>query len=250
METLTDALTRDDVHQFHRHGYLGPFAAYSPDDMAQLRSRIESEVLTTPGPSGNPLKVRHLDQRLIYDMVTNPGVLNRIRSLLGNDIVMWATFLFNKEPGGSEIPWHQDANYWPIEPALNISIWMAVDEVTAENSCVQLIPGSHRSVVPHVPSRDGMAFGEEADPGMVDTERAINMELKPGEFFIFNERMLHHSDLNKSQKRRMGLSARYTLPIVDILDQDSSPLFPGHTCVVVSGEDRMGLNRTAKPPTT
>lgn len=74
------------------------------------------------------------------------------------------------------------------------------------------------------------------------------MELKPGEFFIFNERMPHHSEPNRSQKRRTGLSARYTLPIVAILDQDSPPLFPGSGCVVVSGEDRLQLNRMAHPP--
>ena len=38
-----------------------------------------------------------------------------------------------------------------------------------------------------------MAFGEMADPAAFDAASAVNMELKPGEFFIFSERTLHRS---------------------------------------------------------
>lgn len=245
----SDSLTRAEVASFHRSGFLGPYDAMTPTEMAVIRARIETEVLPTTGANPrNPLQSRHLDARLVYDLITMPPVLDRMRSLLGEDIVVWASYFFNKEPGGKEIPWHQDANYWPIEPPLNMSLWLAIDAVTSDNSCVQLIPGSHRSVLPHVPSRDGMAFGEEADPALVDTTAAVDMELAPGQFFIFNERLLHHSHANRSAYRRMGLSARYTTPFVELLDQDGPPLFPGHRCVIVSGSDRFGLNRTAPAP--
>lgn len=249
MTTTAASLTRDEIERFHRAGYLGPYTAHTLDEMAGIRGRIERDVLPNQGPNPkNPLQARHLDHRLVYDLIADPKIVGRLRGLIGDDIVVWATYFFNKEPGGKEIPWHQDANYWPIEPPLNFSIWMAIDEVTAENSCVQLIPGSHRTVVRHVRSRDGMAFSEEADPEQIDTSTAIDMELAPGEFFIFNERMLHHSHRNRSDRRRLGLSARYTVPFVNLLDQDSSPLFPGHACVLVSGEDRFGLNRSVGPP--
>jgi len=242
-------LTPAEIDQFLRQGYLGPYALRTPVEMEAIRARIESEVLTTPGPSSIPVKCRHLDQRLVHDLVADDAVLGRLRSLIGDDIVLWATFFFNKEPGGQEIPWHQDAHYWPIEPPINVSIWLAIDEVTTENSCVQIVPGSHRNVVPHVKSRPDMAFADEADPDAIDTSTAIDMELKPGEFFIFNERMLHHSNRNDSDRRRMGLSARYTMPMVKLLEQDQPPLYPGHTCVLVSGQDRFGLNRMSLPPT-
>ncbi len=242
-------LSHSEVRAFHHQGYLGPFTAMSVEEMAGIRRRIEDEVLTTTGRNPrNPLQSRHLDHRFVHDLIAAPEIVGRVRSLIGDDIVVWATYFFSKEPGGKEIPWHQDANFWPIEPPLNISIWMAVDEVTVENSCVQLIPGSHREVLRHVPSRDGMAFGEEADPALVDTSAAVDMVLRPGEFFLFNERMLHHSHTNRSDRRRMGLSARYTVPFVALLDQDAPPLFPGHACVVVSGTDTFGLNRMAEPP--
>ncbi|MEQ4209144.1 phytanoyl-CoA dioxygenase family protein [Actinopolymorpha sp. B9G3] len=248
-EHAAATLSRDEVRQFHELGYLGPYTAMPVDRMTDLRRRIEDEVLPTPGRNPkNPLQARHLDHRFLHDVIAAPEIVGRLRGMIGADIVVWASYFFTKDPGGKEIPWHQDANFWPIEPPLNISIWMAVDEVTTENSCVQIIPGSHRTVVRHLPAREGMAFGQEADPAAVDTSAAVDMVLRPGEFFIFNERLLHHSHKNTSDRRRMGLSARYTVPFVALLDQDAPPLFPGHACVVVSGEDTFGLNRTTSPP--
>ena len=243
------ALHRDEVRHFHEFGYLGPYTALPPTEMTAIRQRIDNEVISAPGPSpGNPLQARHLDHRLVHDLITRPEILGRLRALIGNDLVVWASYFFTKDPGGKEIPWHQDANYWPIEPPLNLSMWMAIDEVTTENSCVRVIPGSHRHVVPHVPAREGVAFGQEADPAYVDDAAAVDMVLRPGQFFLFNERLLHQSNRNTSNTRRMGLSARYTLPFVALLDQEAPPLFPGHACVVVSGEDSFGLNRTQPPP--
>ena len=103
---------------------------------------------------------------------------------------------------GAEIPWHQDINFWPIEPPVNVSAWIAIDEATAENSCVRIIPGSHRQFLPHQQAPGEMAIGEMVDPQSYDTGSAVDMELKPGEFFLFSERALHASGANTSQKRR------------------------------------------------
>lgn len=245
-------LSRREVARFHEEGYLGPFTLCTPEEMADARERIERDVLTADGPNPkNRLQCRHLDRRVVYDLVTRPAVLDRMESLFGPDLVLWATYFFLKEPGGKEIPWHQDFFYWPIEPAVNLSAWIAVDPATSENSCVRIIPGSHRRVVPHGKSRDGMAFGDEADPAAVakamESAPVIEMELKPGEFFLFNERLLHQSEPNRSQKRRMGLTMRVTVPFVKVF-HGQGPLFPGHKNMVVRGRDGMGFNDLAQPP--
>jgi len=242
------ALSREQVDFFHNNGYVGPLTLCTPDEMAEHRRRIETEVVNTPGPNPkNPSQCRHLDRRVVYDLVTHPAVLDPMRSLYGPDLILWATYFFTKQPGGVEIPWHQDLNYWPIEPLINISAWIAIDRVTKENSCVQLIPGSHKSVVPHIKSVGEMAFGEMADPAFIDQSKVIDIELEPGQFFLFNEKTLHHSNKNVSQMRRMGLTSRVTLPIVKIT-HDVPPLFPGHTALLVSGRDTMGFIRMGQPP--
>ena len=153
---------------------------------------------------------------------------------------------FNKEPGGSEIPWHQDQNYWPLRTRLlNLSAWLALDPATVENSCVQLIPGSHKSVLPHIMAKEGMAFQEMADPASYDASKAINMELKPGEFFLFTEKLLHHSEPNRSDKRRLGLAVRITLPWVRV---DSPKVCLNHHNILLRGEDRFGFNKMGPAP--
>lgn len=241
-------LTEGEIDHFHHQGYVGPFAAVSPDRMEPIREQIESQIVTTAGPGRTPMQARHQDHRLVYDLATHPAIVGRIRSLIGEDLMLWATYFFTKDPGGAEIPWHQDANYWPIEPAINFSVWMAIDRVTIENSCVNIIPGSHRAVIPHIRASQDKAFSEEADPAYFDAAKAVPIELEPGEFFLFTEKLLHQSNANTSNMRRMGMAMRFTLPWVKILDPQKPPLFPGHTCMMVSGEDRFGFNRMSVPP--
>lgn len=241
------SLSQEEVHFFHKNGYIGPFAACSVDEMADIRAEIEN-ILKTQGPNPKQkLQCRHLDQPVVYNLATRPEIVDRMKSLYGNDLILWATYFFNKEPGGSEIPWHQDLNYWPLEPVVNISAWVAIDNVTPENSCVRIIPGSHKKVLPHIKSTDGMAFQEMTDPNYFDASKAIEMPLKPGEFFLFNEKLLHQSNKNISNMRRLGMSIRVTVPFVKI-EHDISPLFPGHSAILISGKDTMGFNRLAEPP--
>ncbi len=243
---MTNLLTEQEAALFHNQGYLGPYSAITPAEMSHAKMRLESEVLSSSGPSPkNPQTMRHLDKRLVYDLVAHREITGRIAGLLGPHLLLWACTFWLKEPGGKEIPWHQDLNYWPMEPIVNVTAWIAVDEVTRKNACLQVIPGSHKKVVRHVPASKDKWFDEEADPAMVDADRAVDLELRPGEFVLFNERLLHHSPANTSDKRRFGMGPRYTIPICRI---DHDRLFEGHKVILVSGEDYMGFNKLTDPP--
>ena len=188
-----------------------------------------------------------ISEAVVHELATRPEIVERMASLYGPDLLLWATYFFTKQPGGKEIPWHQDQNYWPLEPVINISAWIAIDEATIENSCVRLIPESHKHVVPHVAAGSEMEFSEMADPAFVDKSKAVPMELKPGEFFLFNEKTLHQSPVNSSNKRRRAMTCRVTIPIVTI-EHDIAPLHPGHAATLIRGDDYMGFNRLCEPP--
>ena len=243
---MADLLLPTETARYDEEGFLGQFAAVGENEMAVIRDRLDAEVLTTVGLShGKSTSMRHLDKKLVYDLVTNPGIVGRVRDILGPDLLLWACTFWLKEPGGKEIPWHQDRHYWPIEPIINITAWIAVDEVTEDNACLQVIPGSHRQLVPHVKAPEGKWFDEEADPAYVDASRAVKLTLKPGQFVLFNERTLHHSEPNRSNRRRFAMGPRFTIPSVRI---NHEALFPGHAAILVSGEDTTGYNRLTDPP--
>ena len=243
----TYQLTRDEVDFYVENGYLGPYAAMTPAEMAGIRAEIEAHALKSDGPNPRrPMQSRHMDLPAVFDLAAHPAIIERIAGLFGPDLVVWTTNFWLKEPGSPEIPWHQDINFWPIEPPVNISAWIAIDDVTVENAPLQIIAGSHRQTLPHMRAPEEMAIGEMASPDAYDASLAVNMELKAGEFFLFSERLLHRSSRNNSDKRRLGLAIRVTLPMVHIF-QDSH-LHPGHTAILASGVDVMGFNRYAGRP--
>ncbi|MCY3781370.1 MAG: phytanoyl-CoA dioxygenase family protein [Chloroflexi bacterium] len=240
-------LSRAEVKFFVENGYLGPYAAMTPAEMTGIREEIETTVLNTDGPNPRrPMQSRHMDNPAVYDLASHPAIIERIAGLLGPDLVVWTTNFWLKDPGSPEIPWHQDINFWPIEPPVNVSAWIAIDDVTVENSCLQIIPGSHRQFLPHTDAPEEMAIKEMVDPDTYDASRAVDMELKPGEFFLFSERLLHASGKNTSKKRRLGLAIRVTLPIAHVF-QDTH-LHLGHTAILAKGKDVMGFNRYAGRP--
>lgn len=236
---MAKALSEEEMETFRTQGFLGPFVLCSPEEMAAVRAEVEAVLATDPPDHKTRTHNRHLDSRLIHELSTHPAIIERMQCLYGNDLLLWRTNFFVKEPGAKEIPWHQDHNYWPLEPPIIASAWIAVDEATVENSCVQVIPGSHRKTLPHIKATEDMVFQEMGDPDYIDTNQAVNLEMKAGEFILFNERTVHHSEPNRSQKRRIGLAVRVIIPIVKVLSYDA----PGHGLVQVSGEDALAFNK-------
>ncbi|MBI3829470.1 MAG: phytanoyl-CoA dioxygenase family protein [Planctomycetes bacterium] len=241
---LAPQLTRSEIDGFHANGYAGPFALCAPEEMSALNARMEKEVLPFPGVwPEHPEQLRHQDARTVYDVAAHAEIVGRIASLWGPDITLWRTNFFDKPPGGKAVPWHQDINYWRLDPPLNLTAWIALDAVDEENGCVQVLPGSHTKVLRHIRSGPEMHFDEMADPAGFDPSKAVKMVLRPGEFFLFNERLLHYSDPNRSQRHRKCMVARYSTPFVKI-----PPLCPGHKLVMAGGVDRFGFNPVAEPP--
>lgn len=257
-------LSPEQVEQFHRDGFLAPLEACRPDQMQAWRPYLE-KMLETPfvdeaadgrRHAWDAEKMgarkqhwghnRHLDDRTLWEISTQPAIVGAMQSVLGRDLLLWRTNFFTKEPGAREIPWHQDRNYWPLEPEIIISAWLAIDRADKENACLQVIPGSHRKLIRHVKASEEMAFQEMADASGVDLTRKVDVPLEPGQFILFNERTLHHSEPNRSKRRRMGLAIRVIPPQVRILRFDS----PSHQALLVSGEDPLGFNPIGKPPAT
>ena len=60
--------------------------------------------------------------------------------------------LINKPPDtgslSSRHPLHQDLHYFPFRPADRIcAAWTAMEKITAENGCLIVLPGSHKSTL-------------------------------------------------------------------------------------------------------
>lgn len=252
-------LTDEQVLKFHEQGFLGPFELMSPDEMAEVREHIDEELLTSDGPisvsdvqSDDPqdarVRDRNRDCAVIADLCMDPRITHRMTSIYGPDLLLLYQRFWNKEPGDNEVPWHQDDSYFALHPSITVTAWVAIDEATTENGCIQIVPGTHTEDVPHVEATnpEEKVFDTEADPEYVDESEIVEMELEPGEFFLFTGRTLHHSPANTSDKRRMGMSVRATAPFA-YLDPEKA-LKPDPKLMVMHGEDYQGLNNITAPP--
>ena len=75
----------------------------------------------------------------------DPKILDMVAQLIGEDICLWNMSFFAKPAlNGKKTPFHQDGEYWPIQPLATCTVWIAVDEATVENGCLRYIPGSHK----------------------------------------------------------------------------------------------------------
>ena len=248
------ALTADEARAYHEQGYLGPLRLCTESHINNLKDQIVT-LFDDTVDAGKPDTIsrinstmqkgfgRHHDNAFLYELITRREILDRVTSIIGDDVLLWRSMFFVKQAAEKRIPWHQDFDDWPIEPYLALSVWIAIDETTTQNGCVEIIPGSHRQYIPMVPTPDDVldGFPRMADPACFDDQNKVLMHLKPGEFFIFNERLLHQSASNQSADTRTGLAVRFVTPIVRILDKHDKP-------ILVNGEDRMHFNQLVKPP--
>lgn len=218
------ALGPEEVALFHRQGFLGPFQLCSAGKMCSMVPNLE-QVLSSPGPARERSLFRHFDSPLVYELCSHPAVTERTASILGPQFVLWHSRFFPKPPGDIEVPWHQDGHYWPLDPVVNVSMWLAIDHVTRNNACLQVFPGSHGERIPHVEYQSEGRFRMRADPGRLPTSEPLSLELKPGEFILFDTWILHASAANRSTTRRLALSARFTVPSVEI---DATRYFSGY----------------------
>ncbi len=93
--------------------------------------------------------------------------------------------------------------------------------------------------MPHIPATKEQRFQEQADPAHFDPNQAVPMEMRAGQFVLFNERLLHWSKPNSSDRRRFGLAVRVLPPQVRVLEYGSD----AHGLVQLRGGNPLGFNR-------
>ena len=73
-----------------------------------------------------------------------PAILDYVEDIAGPDFYQWGGQFFVKYPGdGSIVPWHQDAQYWPLTPRRTVTVWLAIHDADEANAAMQVVAGSH-----------------------------------------------------------------------------------------------------------
>ena len=242
-------LSADEIKRYHDTGLIFPQRVMTTDDAENYLAQLESYESNTGGPVNGKWRYKsHLVFPWFNQLMRHPAILDLVRSLLGNDLMVWTTHIYPKEPGdGRFISWHQDSAHWGLDSNQVLSVWVALTDATRENGCMRMLPGSHHNgQVEHQDTRDPnniLTRGQTIFDG-IDEDQSVWIELKAGEVSVHHVDMFHASTPNHSNQRRVGVAIRYITPSArqTRIDEDYATL--------VSGEDRFGHFKEEIAPIT
>lgn len=218
-------LSPEQVQSFHENGYLAGVRVLTDSQVDALRSELT--------PLADPHHPRHAlfhefnsnesaDPATVlfhalgawrvspafHDLLWNPAFLVPAAQLLGGPVRFWHDQLFCKPPRhGGVVAWHQDYSYWTrTQPMAHLTCWIALDDATRENGCLQYVPGSHRwDLLPKTVLAGSM---DGINAVLTDEQRAqftpVAVEVPQGEASFHHPLMVHGSSANVSNRPRRG----------------------------------------------
>lgn len=137
------------------------------------------------------------------ELKTDPLWKSTAENLLGESAFAQGAEWFNKPPGTEHpTPAHQDNFYFCFTPPHVLTMWLALDDVDAENGCLRYIPGSHlRGIRPHSRTKT-LGFSQGiSDYGPEDHTAEAAIFARPGDLLIHHGDTIHRADANRSSTR-------------------------------------------------
>jgi non-haem Fe2+, alpha-ketoglutarate-dependent halogenase len=206
-------LSESAVRQYREQGYYAPVRVMSRDEAGALRQALETYEAGTGNLAGPLRHKSHLLFTWLNDLVRHPRILDAVEDIIGPNILCWGSSFFIKEPRNPGfVSWHQDSTYWGLDPADVITAWVAFTDSTPANGAMRVVPATH--TMDQIPHRDTfrpenlLSRGQEIEVD-VDERQAVMLELEAGEMSLHHVRLIHGSDPNPSDQRRVGFAIRY-----------------------------------------
>jgi len=141
-----------------------------------------------------------------HDLLWNPAFLVPASQLLRGGVRFWHDQVFSKPARhGGVVAWHQDYSYWTrTKPMTHLTCWIALDDATRENGCLQYVPRSHEwDLLP----KPVLAGDMEAIQSVLSDEQKarfepVAVELKKGMATFHHPLMVHGSFENRTDGPR------------------------------------------------
>jgi ectoine hydroxylase-related dioxygenase (phytanoyl-CoA dioxygenase family) len=136
------------------------------------------------------------------------------------------------------VSWHQDGTYFGLEPAEQITAWIALTDATPEMGCIKLLPGTH--VIGQKPHDDTHSPGNLLSRGQtirhkLDYDNYVLMPLKAGQVSLHHTHVVHCSEPNRTVRRRIGIGVSYIPTHCRLVNEDARV-----TAALVRGRDEYG----------
>src|SRR3546814_294882 len=137
------------------------------------------------------------------EVMTDARMVDMVADLIGPDVKFHHCKINVKLPGAhTEVAYHQDFAYTPHTNDDLVTALLMLDEVTEENGCLMVVPGTHKGPI-HSLFKDGVFTGKMADEVESDMlARQIPVTGKVGSVCLMHTRLAHGSAANRSDRPR------------------------------------------------
>ena len=213
LDSRVRRLSNREKKQFSRNGYIKNLPVFAPDGVARLQKMFDDWSGRVPEDIDiNRVNMWHKASRTFSELCHTPAILDYVEDVIGPNFYQWGGQFFVKYPNdGSEVPWHQDSQYWPLSPERTVTAWLAIYDTDATNAAMQVIRGSHKKGVytHHINDAPNLVLPKEVDANEIDQENIATLDMKAGEISLHDSRLIHGSGPNASDRRRCGITMRY-----------------------------------------
>jgi hypothetical protein len=229
-------LNREQLEQWRRDGYVSLGRVATEQELAALQERIDDLMLgrvsndgiwfqldTETGDYGDlrfgdgswqgPTLAYRKIERLEHDptflaYLRHPVFRGLTRQLIGERVSIYRAMFMNKPARrGTHLPYHQDGGtQWQLSQDPFVTVWTSLDEATAENGCVQVIPGSHHL---GLLSERGHTITPEQEARLAPDDQRVDLGARAGEVYLLHNLLLHRSGVNRTGGPRRAFSVCY-----------------------------------------
>lgn len=230
-------ITEERWDRFARDGYMRLGALLSPDQVEALRrraddlalGRVHNEHVLLQLDTGGAYeelpeavsalgdgtimyrKIQGLEHdELFWPLVVHPTTLEVCGRMYGRHapISIFRAMVMNKPAGqGTHLPWHQDGgDVWKLDRDPLVTVWVALDDATTANGCMEVIPGSHQL---GLVSAAGSNLSDEHAAQYCPADKIEPLEVEAGHGVLLHNWLIHRSGVNPSGVPRRAFTGCY-----------------------------------------
>lgn len=209
----------EDEKQYIESGYVKKMLL-RPDEVSYLLNellKLKPDDNYAPDRASN-YHCTFLDTNETYKRATNAlfkSFFNPVVEQHFNDYHVWNANFYVKPPGAGKFEIHQNWTHVKEEKYTSFTIWCPLVDTTLENGTIAVVPGSHK-IRPDIATMDVPYYFAEFEDKLVE-KYLEPVPCKAGECVIFEDGVIHFSDINKSAQPRYALQIligpRYSTPV-------------------------------------
>ena len=201
-------LSSNQLKQYKDEGFVSPINIFSKEKAKEIRNEIELIENKIPDELEKSGRYNaHLISPLLDEVTHNSKILDAVQSLIGENILVCGTTLFIKNPNEQGfVSYHQDAKYIGLEPHNWVTAWVAITDSNEKNGCMRMWSGSHKDKLKEHDQKfnEGNLLTRGQTVKNIPKEKTIPLILEAGQMSLHHPTVVHGSELNKSNDRRIG----------------------------------------------